>query len=88
MLEGGAVGGSSESPFLVSNQSGSHTKKNKIITIQYERLSTLNGRPEGELAILTEWKSHSERAMLENFRKVFSRATALIYSGWGESLRF
>jgi hypothetical protein len=43
----------------------------KIITIQYQRLSTEDGKPEGELTILKEWEHGSEKDMLDAFRKVF-----------------
>jgi DNA polymerase elongation subunit (family B) len=43
----------------------------KIITIQYQRLSTGGESSEGALEILTEWDSGSERAMLDSFRQVF-----------------
>ncbi len=44
--------------------------EDKIITIQYERLSR-DGKPLEPLQILTEWELGSERAVLEAFRKVF-----------------
>lgn len=43
----------------------------KIITIQYQRLSTKDGATEGDLQILTEWGLGSEKAMLDAFRKIF-----------------
>jgi hypothetical protein len=43
----------------------------KIITIQYQKLSTRDGATEGDLQILTEWGFGSERSMLEAFKKVF-----------------
>lgn len=42
----------------------------KIITIQYQRLSRI-GSADGELRILTEWDNGSEKNMLDDFRKVF-----------------
>jgi hypothetical protein len=43
----------------------------KIITIQYQKLSTLDGSTESGLQILTEWGFGSEKQMLDTFRKVF-----------------
>ncbi len=43
----------------------------KIITIQYQRLSTRDGAVEGNLQILSEWGFGSEKSMLETFRKIF-----------------
>lgn len=45
--------------------------KDKIITVQYQRLSTRDGKPEGNLEILTEWDHGSEKEMLDKFRRVF-----------------
>ena len=44
--------------------------QDKIITVQYQRLSR-DGKPVEELRILTEWDLGSEKAMLEAFGKVF-----------------
>lgn len=46
-------------------------KNDKIITIQYQKLSTERGEPEDGLQILTEWDYGSEKAMLDVFRKIF-----------------
>lgn len=43
----------------------------KIITIQYQQLSSFDGRPIGDLRILTEWDCGSEKAMLDAFKPVF-----------------
>ena len=43
----------------------------KIITIQYQKLSTSDGGIESDLQVLTEWGFGSEREMLNAFRKVF-----------------
>lgn len=43
----------------------------KVITIQFQRLSTLDGTPEGDLNILTEWGCGSEKAMLDTFKPTF-----------------
>lgn len=45
--------------------------KDKIITIQFQRLSTQDGKPEGDLQILTEWECGSEKELLDRFRRVF-----------------
>ena len=45
--------------------------KDKIITVQFQRLSTRDGKPEGNLEILTEWDCGSEKEMLERFRRLF-----------------
>ena len=39
--------------------------------MQYQRLSTEDGKPEGDLHILTEWDHGSEKEMLDVFRKIF-----------------
>jgi len=44
--------------------------EDKIITIQYQRLSR-DGKPLEPLTILTEWELGSEKALLEAFQKVF-----------------
>jgi len=44
--------------------------RDKIITIQYQRLS-MDGRPDGELTILTEKEYGSEKAILEAFKPTF-----------------
>ena len=44
--------------------------QDKIITVQYERLSR-DGKPLEPLRILTEWDLGSEKALLEAFGKVF-----------------
>ena len=46
-------------------------RNDRIISIQYQRLSSEEGLPEGPLEILTEWDSGSERTMLESFKQVF-----------------
>ncbi len=43
----------------------------KIITIQYQRLSTERGQPEEPLNILTEWNYGTEKSMLTKFRSIF-----------------
>jgi len=43
----------------------------KIITIQYQKLRTETGETEGDLQILTEWDTGSEKNLLDKFRKVF-----------------
>jgi len=45
--------------------------RDKIITIQFQELSTTDGRPRGDLEILTEWGLKSERALLREFRPRF-----------------
>jgi hypothetical protein len=45
--------------------------QDKIITIQYQELWPIDGNPRGKLQILTEWDFGSEKAMLEEFAKVF-----------------
>ena len=42
----------------------------KIVSVAYQRLSTEQGLPEGDLTIITEWDFGSERAMLDEFRSV------------------
>jgi hypothetical protein len=46
-------------------------EQDKIITIQFQELSTREGHPQGELVILSEWHSGSEEAVLAEFRKRF-----------------
>ncbi len=46
-------------------------KNDKIITVQFQRLSTEDGQPEDKLQILTEWQYGSEKAMLNEFRRLF-----------------
>ncbi len=43
----------------------------KIITIQFQELSTIDGRPRGDLKILTEWSLGSEKALLNAFKPLF-----------------
>jgi len=50
---------------------GLDPSKAKIITIQYQPLDTLTGRPRGNLTILKEWEFGSERAMIEQFRPMY-----------------
>ena len=43
----------------------------KIITIQYQQVSTETGEPIGDLKILTEWELGSEKELLSKFKDVF-----------------
>lgn len=53
-------------------------REDKIIAIQFEKITTLDGNPEGELKILTEWECGSERDLLSKFREIF-----LTENPWG-----
>ena len=46
-------------------------EQDKIITIQFQELSTREGHPQGELVIVSEWHSGSEEALLDEFRQRF-----------------
>jgi len=52
-------------------RAGLDTLKSKIITIQYQPLDTVTGRPHGNLMILKEWELGSERAFIEHFRPMY-----------------
>ena len=58
----------------------------KIITIQFQELSTREGRPEGKLEILTEWDFKSERNMLNVFRRKFITDRDFDFISVGENL--
>jgi DNA polymerase elongation subunit (family B) len=58
----------------------------KIITIQFQELSTQEGRPEGKLQILTEWAFKSERNMLNAFRRKFLTGRDFDFIPIGENL--
>lgn len=60
--------------------------KDKIITIQFQKLSTREGRPEGKLEILTEWALGSERNMLNAFRREFLTGRDFDFIPIGENL--
>ncbi len=58
----------------------------KIITIQYQRLSSESGQPEGDLRILTEWEAGSEKAMLDAFKPIFITERDFDFIPIGENL--
>jgi hypothetical protein len=60
--------------------------KDKIITIQFQPLSTKEGEPLGRLNILTEWKLKSERALLSAFRNRFFTGRDFDFIPIGENL--
>ena len=43
----------------------------RVITVQFQKLNSIDGSAIGPLTILTEWDSGSEKAMLEKFKKLF-----------------
>lgn len=43
----------------------------KVITIQYQQLSGVDGGPIGDLKILTEWDLGSEKAVFDAFKPLF-----------------
>ena len=60
--------------------------KDKIITIQFQELSTREGKPLGKLKILTEWQLKSERALLAEFRRRFLTGRDFDFIPIGENL--
>jgi DNA polymerase elongation subunit (family B) len=60
--------------------------RDKIITIQFQELSREEGHPLGELTILTEWKSKSERNMLREFKSWFLSGRDFDFVPIGENL--
>ena len=65
-----------------------HTKKDKIITIQYQKLAWDTFEPVGDLVILKEWQS-SEKAILEWFyRRFFYRRDVWEFVPVGFNLKY
>jgi hypothetical protein len=60
--------------------------KDKIITIQFQELSTIEGKPLDRLNILTEWNLKSERKLLAAFRGRFLTGRDFDFIPIGENL--
>jgi hypothetical protein len=62
-------------------------ENDEILTIQYQRVSTKTGKPEGQLQILKSWES-SEKEILENFYSIFEPSKPLYFIPIGMNLNF
>lgn len=56
--------------YLDIETTGLDPRRDRIITIQYQRLGAISGRVEGDLVILKEWEM-GEREILLNFLETF-----------------
>jgi hypothetical protein len=73
--------------YLDFETQGINPEEHKIITIQFQRVETETGRPEGNLTILKEWES-SEEEILENFLTLMTPGKAWNFVPIGFNLRF
>lgn len=56
--------------YLDIETTGLDPRRDKIITVQYQRLGAISGRVEGELVILKEWEM-GEKEVLRSFLETF-----------------
>ncbi|RLF67205.1 MAG: hypothetical protein DRN57_05930 [Thermoplasmata archaeon] len=73
--------------YLDIETTGLDPKKDKIITIQYQRLGMLTGRSEGDLHILRSWDS-SEKDILELFLPIFEGGGPFSFVAIGVNIPF
>lgn len=58
--------------YLDIETTGFDIEKDKIITIQYQKMSSFKGNPEGELVILKEWESSEETIVKAIYKEILS----------------
>ncbi|AIF82365.1 hypothetical protein NTE_01145 [Candidatus Nitrososphaera evergladensis SR1] len=56
--------------FRGEEKAGTVPSKAKIVTIQYQQLHSVTGKPVGDLQILKEWEI-GEQEMVEQFKKIY-----------------
>src|SRR5215218_626268 len=62
--------------------------KSRIISIQYQPLDFVTGRPIGELVILNDWQLGSEKNILDSLLQVYSLANPWCFIPVGNNLLF
>lgn len=62
-------------------------ENDEILTIQFQRLSSMSGRKEGDLTILESWKT-SENAILKQFHSIFQPSKSFEFIPIGMNLNF
>lgn len=73
--------------YLDMETTGLDPKKDKIVSIQYQRLGMLSGRDEGPLTILRSWES-SEKNILELFLDIFDSNNPFSFVAIGLNIPF
>jgi hypothetical protein len=73
--------------YLDIETTGLDPGKDRLITVQYQRLSMRTGRAEGPLTVLKEWES-SERGILELFLPIFLGSGPFSFVAIGFNLPF
>lgn len=73
--------------YLDIETTGLDPKKDKIVSIQYQRLGMLSGRDEGPLTILRSWES-DERTILELFLEIFNTNNPFAFVAIGLNIPF